>query len=62
MRLSTIEYDFVCKTREHGLFRHKNMFLFRQKNMRTCFLKTEEHVFLKTGERENMGFKRLENI
>ena len=47
MRLSTIEYDFVCKTREHGLFRQKNMFfiktrehenmfyLLRQENMRT---------------------------
>ena len=33
----TIEYDFVCKTREHGLFRQKNIrtCFFRQENMRT---------------------------
>ena len=58
MRLSTIEYDFVCKTREHGLFRQKNMFfLLRQENMRTCFfIKTREQknmFFIKTREHEN---------
>ena len=47
MRLSTIEYDFVCKTREHGLFRQKNMFyLLRQKNIRTCFYLDRRTCFL----------------
>ena len=44
----TIEYDFVCKTREHGLF--------RQKNIRTCF-------FIKTREHKNMFYLlRQENM